>query len=588
MRLINIRRTMSVGLFAAFWLITGCTRPGTHNDSNSTASEQPTPGDWIIVRYEVEPDTLNPLLLTGITSSYVLHGANNSQIYEFLLGYDTRDWTISKPLLAESPPQVSEDHSMYVFTIRDGVKWHDGKPLTTDDVLFSFKAAMCPLVDSAAIRSYLTDLDNVEQLEGRKIRFTVSKPNWQTVSTLANTLAILPKHVFDPKGLLDGFTFKEIIGAKGKTDPKIKEFAEAFNRHPNNRIPVGSGPYKFERWDAGREIVLARNDEYWGPKAYLDKIVIRIIPDYTTALTALKAGEIDLNPRLLPIQHAQQTGDAAFDQHFVKTVYATPGYNYIGWNTQRVFFKDRRVRQALTMLVNRQQILDTVRFGLGKIGVSSFVPNSPDFNPNIRPLPYDPKKAQELLDEAGWKDSNHDGIRDKDGTAFRFEFLLPSGSTSSAGLAAIVKEDFRKAGIDMTMRTLEPAVFFENLREHKFDAAVAGWSADLIQDPYQLWHSSSAANGGSNFVSFANAEADRIMEQARLEFDSGKRKQLYWRLQEILHEEQPYTFLWYPEEVAAYHKRFQNAKWIPLRPGYDLNEWFVPRESQKFGRASKN
>jgi len=582
-----VSKTMSVGLFAVFWLITGCTRPGTHNDSNSTASEQPAPGDWIIVRYEAEPDTLNPLLLTTIMSSYVLHGANNSQVYEYLLGYDTRDWTISKPLLAESLPQVSEDHSVYVFTIRDGVKWHDGKPLTTEDVLFSFKAVMCPLVDSALFRSYLTDLADVEQLEGRKIRFTVGKPNWQQVSTLANTLPIIPKHVFDPKGLLDVYTFKEIIGGQRKTDPKIKEFAEAFNRHPNNRIPVGSGPYKFERWDTGREIVLVRNEEYWGPKPYLDKIVIRIIPDYTTALTALKAGEIDLNPRLLPIQHAQQTGDAAFDQRFLKTVYAIPGYNYIGWNMKRVFFKDKRVRQALTMLVNRQQIINTVRFGLGKVGVSPFVPDSPDFNPNIRPLPYDPKHAQELLDEAGWKDSNHDGIRDKDGTAFRFEFLLPSGNTAGAQLAAIVKEDFRKAGIDVTLRTLETNLFYQNLREHKFDAAAAGWSADLIQDPYQAWHSSSAANGGSNYVSFANVEADHIMEQARLEFDSEKRKQLYWRLQEIIHEEQPYTFLWYPEEVAAYHKRFQSVKWLPLRPGYDLSQWFVPRESQKFGR-SKN
>lgn len=137
----------------------------------------------------------------------------------------------------------------------------------------------------------------------------------------------------------------------------------------------------------------------------------------------------------------------------------------------------------------------------------------------------------------------------------------------------------------MTERVLENNVFFDNLREHRFDAATAAWSSDLISDPYQVWHSSSASNKGSNYISFKNAEADRVMEHARLEFDPEKRKQLYWRFQEIIHEEQPYTFLWYNQEAAVYHKRLQGTQWIPVRPGYDLNQWFVPTASQLNGAA---
>jgi peptide/nickel transport system substrate-binding protein len=125
-------------------------------------------------------------------------------------------------------------------------------------------------------------------------------------------------------------------------------------------------------------------------------------------------------------------------------------------------------------------------------------------------------------------------------------------------------------------------VFFENLRDHKFDAASAAWASDLQSDPFQLWHSSSIQNRGSNFISFKNAEADDLIEKARLEFDPEKRKQLYWRLQEIMHEEQPYTFVYYPEEAAAYQKRFQNVIWMPARPSYDLTAWFVPRMAQRY------
>ena len=573
------RRLLAIILLVSTILL-GCTRPDRTNEKSGADVGQPVQGDWVIVRFEAEPDTLNPLISTIATGHYAVWGSNNSQIYEMLMGYNTKDWSLTEPLLAESPPTVSEDHLTYTFKLRDGVKWHDGRPLTPDDVLFTFKAALCPLADTAPVRSYLTDLADI-QVDGRTMRFLMSKPNVFNVSNLANTLGIIPRHVFDPEGLPDGFSYKDIIGPKGKTDPKIKKFADAFNKHPANRAPVGTGPYKFEKWDSGRELALTRNDTYWGKKPYLDKIVYRIITDYTAALTALKAGDIDLQPRLLPIQYAEQTSGPAFDQQFTKVKYSIPVEFMIMWNNERPYFKDRRVRQAMTMLVDRQKMIDGIRLGLGRIGVSPLDPSTKNFNPNIKPWPYDPKRAGELLDEAGWKDHDGDGVRDKDGVKFQFEFLGSAGSTTYKQMAPVLSESFRQAGIEMKERVIDFNVMIQSLKDHKFDSSTLGFSYDLVQDPYQVWHSS-AAKEGSNYMSFKNAEADRLLEQARLEFNDEKRKQLYWRWQEIVQDEQPTTFLYYQQEPAAYSKRFQNVQWVPTRPGYDLNSWWVPKAAQKY------
>jgi peptide/nickel transport system substrate-binding protein len=567
------------------WILTlsvlACSGPDQTRENTTADAGQPVQGDTVIVRFEVEPDSLNPITHVTSVGHYTLWGAKNSQVYELLMGYNTKDWDVTEPLLAEAPPTVSEDRLLYTINIREGVKWHDGKPFTAEDVLFTYKATAAPLTDAAGMRSYLTDLADIE-VQGRTIRFVMSKPNvYNERNVVTNILPIMPKHVFDEKGLLDAFSYKDIIGPKGRTDAKIKEFAEQFNKHPAGRAPIGTGPYKFEKWESGREIVLTRNEDYWGTKPYLDKIVYRIITDYTAALTALKAGEIDLQPRLLPIQYQEQTSGPGFDEQFIKGKYSIPARYQIIWNNDRAFFKDKRVRQAMTMLIDREKIIKTIRFGLGETSVSAFHPQARDFNPNVKPWPYDPKRAVELLDEAGWKDLNGDGIREKDGVPFKFEFLVSNTSTLLKQISAVLMDEFKKVGIGMTERAIEFALMTTTLKEHRFDASALGFSSDLVQDPYESWHSSSVA-GGTNYGNFKNAESDRLLEQARLEFDHEKRRQIYWRWQELVHDEQPVTFLYYQVEPAALSNRFQNAQWLPLRPGYDLTTWWVPADKQKY------
>jgi len=568
----NMKRSASIVWIAAAILVS-CSGPG------------PEPEHSAVVRLEGEPDVLNTTLSTSPFSNYVLVGALGSMLCEQLLRYDATTGLPTVPGLAAGYPEVSDDHRVYTFTIREGVKWQDGRPFSAEDVLFTVKAAMTPSVDSAAFRSYFSSLADAELVGSNRIRFHMSEPYWLNDASLSTNIVPLPRHVFDPDGLLDRYKFRDIVDAKAAGDPVLKKFGESFNSNPANRAPVCTGPYKLEKWTAGQELVLVRNEQYLGEKPHLDKVVYKIIPDATTALTALKSGQIDFVPRLAPAQFHEQTGGRAFQEQFVKTTYHVPQMTYIGWNETRPFFADKRVRQALTMLVDREKVIEAVRRGMGSMAASPFAPGSPDFNPNIQPLPYDRQRALALLDETGWTDHNGNGIRDKNGIEFKFEILVSASNAAGPALLDILQDAFGKAGMTVTGRRLEAAVFQSTLRDQKMDASIGNWITSLQFDPHQLLHSDSARNRGSNYFNFRNAEADALMEQARIEFDAEKRKQLYWRFQEIFHDEQPYTLLYYPADAAAYHNRFQNVQFLHQRPGYDLTLWSVAPGVQRVAAA---
>ncbi len=354
--------------------------------------------------------------------------------------------------------------------------------------------------------------------------------------------------------------------------------ADNFNQHPIGRRPVGTGPYRLMHWDTGKEIVLTRNEDYWGEKPHLNRIVFKIITDSTVALQVLKQGGLDLMG-LRPIQWVRQTQTKRFEENFQKLKYFLPSYSYIGWNMRRPLFADRRVRQAMTMLMDRDMILKKVLFGLGTVINGTFYINSPEYNHNLKPYPFDPKAAVALLRDAGWADRNGGGVLERDGVPFAFEFLISAGSKFGEQIATILQENLKGVGIKMEIRKLEWAVFVQRVDEHNFDACTMGWSLGWDTDPYQLWHSSQA-DKGSNFVGFRSEEADRLIEAARQEFDPPKRRLLFNRFSEILHEEQPYTFLFTTDALVAVARRFQNVEVYPM--GLTPREWWVPKELQKY------
>ena len=514
-----------------------------HYAAAASETGSPVDGDWIVRRLPAEPATLNPVTATDVYESNV-----NGSIYESLLERDNRTLELV-PLLSESW-EVSRDRLSYLFTLKRGLTWQDGKPLTSGDVVFTFDVVRDPKVDAPHLRNYYRNLKEVKALDERRIRFTFSEPYFKSLEMIGG-MSIIPAHIF----------------REGD-----------FNTHPNNRKPMGSGPYRFVKWETGREIVLERNENYWGENPHLKRVVYKIITDETVALQILKRGELDLMG-LTPVQWTRQTSARKFRTENDKHSYYLPGYSFIGWNMRRPFFSDRRVRRAMTMLLDRETILRKLRYGLGRVVTGNFFYESQDYDREIEPWAYDPAAAAGLLDEAGWVDSDGDGIRDKDGVAFRFEFTLTAGNQFAEQMSTILKEELAKVGIDMAIRPLEWALFTEVLDDRTFGAVIMGWSLPVEADPYQVWHSSQT-DSGSNFVGFVNREVDSLIEEARVTFDKAKRVELYRRFHSILLEEQPYTFLFVNKSLVTLSRRFENVVVYPL--GLDPKEWWVPAGKQRY------
>jgi len=519
------------------------------NSLPAPAGEKPEDGDWLIYRFEAEPATLNPLIATDNYEQII-----NSFMQETLLDQDigTQEF---KPKLAERW-EVSEDKLTFTFWLRHDVKWHDRVPLTAKDVVYSFQRILDPKVDAAPLRTYYTDCESVTALDDYTVQFRWKKPYFKALE-FSGGMYIVPKHILDN-------------GAD-------------FNSHPFGRRPIFTGPYRFKEWKTGQEIVIERNPDYWGTQPHLDRIVFKIIIDDTVALQVFKQGGIDFLERLTAIQWKEQTNSPSFLTHAHKLYYDYPYFNYIGWNLRQPPFDDRRVRLAMTLALNREAILKTVHSCMGSVISGNSYVKTPYYDQTIKPWPYDPERAKQLLDQAGWSDHDQDGWRDRDGKPFRFEFLYSSGSTTAEMIATIFKEDLKKIGVDMTIRQLEWAVFLENIQEWKFDACTLAWALDANPDFYQLWDSSQAdIKGSSNHVGFKNAEVDKLIELNRREFDKPKRIEYARQVHRILHQEQPYTFLFAPKWLSVMDKRFHNVLTYPLRPCFKFEDWYVPKELQKY------
>lgn len=488
-----------------------------------------------------EPSTLNPLTGRDLYSSIIEGFYNDTLIKRDL---DTLEF---KPMLAEKW-EVGTDGLSYTFYLRKDVLWHDGKPFTADDVVYSFERILDPEVDAPHVRGYFLDagIAKIEKVDDYTVKFIATKPYFLGLGVCGG-LSLVPKHVFNN--------------------------GTPFNYHPANRSPVGVGPYRFKEWKTGRKIVLERFDKYWGEKPDIKTLEFRLVSDDTIVLHALKKNELDVAD-LEAVQWMKQLGDessSTFNRY--KTVGS--GYRYIGWNPKVSLFSDKKVRQALTYLINRNKILEKVEFGLANVVIGPFYTESSQYNKNIKPYPYDPVKGRKLLAEAGWKDSDGDGILDKDGKKFEFTFLYAAESTQTERMAPIIKEDLKNAGILMKIERMEWGAFVARVQKKDFEATSLGWSSGFETDPYQIWHSSqSKIEGGSNFISFENAEADKLIEQARVTLDEKKRNELYWKFQEILHEEQPYTFLFSSFNLDAVSKRVTNV--IVHKAGFDIREWKIP------------
>ncbi len=543
----------------ALLLLAGCGDKTEVKVSDSPPAEQkevgkPVTGDWLVIHSLSDPELLNPLTSSDASSSEVLN-----YVFESLLTRNPKTLEL-KPWVAAARPEISQDKLTYTFKIRQDARFQDGRPVTGEDVLFSVKAIKCPFVNAPFLRVYFNSLVDAELVDPYTIRFVTKEPYFLNESVLGSNILLMPRHYYDPENLLQRISVRQLAQDPAKLPPEAKKFGEQFNRN-FNRNPLGSGPYKFSHWKTGREIELVRDPNYWGngkegiDQPHLDRLKFRIVNNMDAALTQLKSGGLDYMEVLQPVQVVRGTNS------------------------------ERKVRQAMTYMTDRKLIVKSVLFGLGEVVDSTIYFFRPEYDKDLKSYPFDPQKALALLHEAGWQDTDGDGVLDKviDGkkTPLRFEIKVNSGNAVRKSVALVLVEELRKRGIDARVRELDWTIFLNDVKNHQFDAVVLGWQMQTTEpDMYQIWHSSQAANKGSNAISYKNARVDEILETYRREFDPQKRIQLYKEFQEILNDEQPYTFLYVGKRASAVQRRFEGVEVFPdgLRP----IDWWVPAGRQRY------
>jgi peptide/nickel transport system substrate-binding protein len=496
---------------AAGLLLAGCGQKGKHAES------------VVQRRLEGEPRTLNPILATTDPENVVL-----ALVVRNLLEYD-ESLTLG-PGLAESV-EVSPDLRTYTVKLRAPLRWEDGRPVTAEDVAATIRLLVDPKTPALSRKSYWEGFDRVDVLDTRTARVVFREPYAERL--LAFNLPILPAAEFAGKDV---------------------------NTNPRNRNPLANGPYRLARWDAGRTLELVLNTQYDGPRPEPERVVFRVVPENASAFQALLSGELH-EMRVSYEQKTRLDKDASAAARSL--VFDDLGYTYLAWKNEHPLFSSPKVRRALTMLIDRETIARTLYGGFATPASGPIPPGLWPHDPSIAPWPFDPKQAEALLDEAGFRKGT-DGVRRRDGKPFAFSLILGTGSELQRQIVEVAQQSFRKAGIEMTVRPMEWAAFVAKVDEGDYEAAILAYSLDPNPDLAVYWHSSQMAPKGWNTPGYSNPAADALMDRLRTTFDRAEARTLYGQLLRILHEDEPVTFLHDTKARWGVSKRLEEVRTSPI------------------------
>lgn len=548
MELLNMGRKIFLILSVAIVLSScGKVDPKIYDQDGPVAD-----GDILIESTVGDLTHLNPALVDD-TSSYDV----DSLIFNGLVRYNKK--MELEPDLAEKWT-VSKDGKIITYYLRKGIKFHDGVEFTANDVLFTYKVFSDPGTNTPQGALY-QDIKEVQIVDLYTVRVYYKKPY---APALGETfIAILPKHLLEGKDINK----------------------DAFDRHP-----IGTGPYQFVEWKTAQKIVLDANPNYYEGAPHLKKFIMRVIPDQTTEFLELLNGGIDciggfMHGSMTAEQYTRQTDIPKFKNYY--NLYKTDelAYSYIGWNNKNPLFKEKKVRQALTMAIDRNSIIQNVGYGLSTICTGPFPKYSWANNPIVKPWPYDPGKSKQYLKQDGWK-MGPDGILYKTingkRTPFKFTLLFVQGGSTAEKVATIVQQQLKLVGISVELQSHEWATHeTQYIKPRKYEAFVGAWSINLDPDCYQLFHSSQMGENQFNLLDYKNSRVDELLVEGLRTLDVKKRQKIYWQLHKILNDEQPCTFLSIPCQLSAIHKRFK---------GYEMSmvglthpeKWYVPLSQQKY------
>ncbi len=476
------------------------------------------------------PSRLNPILATDSSSSEIA-----DFIFNGLVKYDKDSSTIIGDLAKSF---YFENNTTLIFKLHKNVKWQDGEPFSAKDVVFTYD-----LINSKNVVSPYTAnfrmVKSVEALDDDTIKVVYKKPYFKALETWM--MGILPEHIL-------------------KDEPNLMN--SSFNTHP-----IGTGAYKLKQLEYSKDIVLTANDSYFLGRPKIDEIIFHVIPDPMTRFLMLKSAKIDVGS-LEPMELERQV-DKSFFEKFNKYEDIAHAYTYLGFNLRKKKFQDPRVREALSLAIDRQELVDILFLGHARVCTGPFLPTGSAFNKKVKAPTQNIQKAKELLREAGY-DENH---------PLSFEIATSNSSSIRPYAAQILQFQLQKAGVKVTLRVMEWQAFLNMVVfPRKFDTVLLGWSLSSTPDPYLLWHSDNDKPGGFNFIGYHNKRVDREIETMQNIVD---RKRLAHIWQEIFADitaDNPYLFLFIPNSITVANKKIKNIEPSPSGIWYNYKDWEITDE----------
>jgi len=439
---------------------------------------------------------------------------------------------LSEDELAQRLPELlplTEHNPVVTFHLRRDARFHDGHPFDAGDVRFTYEAIVEPKNASPRVSSF-EPVKAVEIVDPHTVRVVYTRLYSPAIFEWIG-MGILPEHRMNRAALEREMDRRGITGeARASFSLRQSETAQH---------PVGTGPFRFVRWQRDELVELARNDAYWKGAAEFERVTFRTIPDLVTQELEFRAGAVDTY-QAQPHQVARYREDERY--HPVSTV--TNTYSYIAYNLRRPLFQDVRVRRALSMAIDVDELIEFVLYGEGQRVSGPYYASTAFYNPETPLVPYDPESARRLLAEAGWR-PGPDGILQKDGERLAFKLITNNGNAPRRAVMTIAQDAWKKLGVDVVTQAFEWTVFLEEfVNPGEFDAVVLGWQGGALDpDLYQIWHSSQTGKYQLNFAGYESAEADRLIERIRVEYDPDVRLALAHRLHGLIAADQPYTFL---------------------------------------------
>ncbi len=471
------------------------------------------------------PSRLNPILATDSSSSEIAN-----YIFNGLVKYDKNNVEIIGDLAREF---YFENETTVVFKLRENVLWHDGEKFSAEDVVFTYETITSDKI-STPYSAGFRFVKSVIALDELTVRVVYKQPYFKALETWS--MGILPKHILkDDKNLM----------------------SSKFNTNP-----IGTGPYKLHLLEHSKNIILKANDDYFEGRAKIDEISFHVIADPMTRFLMLKSSALDVGS-VEPMQYEKQLNDE-FLKKFDIYEKISQSYTYLGFNLRLKKFQNPKVREAISLAISRQEIMDILFLGHAQVCTGPFLPGTKAFNKSVKAPTQNIQKAKRLLKEAGYDEKN----------PLKFEIVTSNSSAIRPYVTEILQYQLKKAGVEVTLRVMEWQAFLNMVVfPHKFDAVVLGWGLSITPDPYSIWHSDNDKKGGFNLVGYKNRVLDEMIERSQTIIDRDKLGEIWQKMFKVITDDNPYLFLYIPNSITTINKNIQNIQNSPSGIWHNYIKW---------------